>query len=64
MQLKDYQNTAIKKLLSRSKELLAQSGEKKIIFVLADFLSFIFESAFAIAFATGSAWMTIPGPPA
>lgn len=32
MQLKDYQNTAIKKLLSRSKELLAQSGEKKIIF--------------------------------
>ncbi len=32
MQLKDYQNTAIKKLLSRSKELLVQSGEKKIIF--------------------------------
>lgn len=32
MQLKDYQNTAIKKLLTRSKELLAQSGEKKIIF--------------------------------
>ena len=32
MQLKDYQNTAIKKLLSRSKELLAQSGGKKIIF--------------------------------
>lgn len=32
MQLKDYQNTAIKKLLSRSKELLAQRGEKKIIF--------------------------------
>ncbi|MDD3065878.1 MAG: DEAD/DEAH box helicase family protein [Endomicrobiaceae bacterium] len=32
MQLKDYQNTAIKKLLARSKELLAQSGEKKIIF--------------------------------
>lgn len=32
MQLKDYQNTAIKKLLSRSKELLAQSGEKKIFF--------------------------------
>ncbi|MBP7845871.1 MAG: DEAD/DEAH box helicase family protein [Candidatus Pacebacteria bacterium] len=32
MQLKDYQNTAIKKLLSRSKELLAQSGEKKVIF--------------------------------
>ncbi len=32
MQLKDYQNTAIKKLLSRSKELLEQSGEKKVIF--------------------------------
>ena len=32
MQLKDYQNTAIKKLLSRSKDLLAQSGERKIIF--------------------------------
>jgi len=32
MQLKDYQNTAIKKLLSRSKELLDQSGEKKVIF--------------------------------
>jgi superfamily II DNA or RNA helicase len=32
MQLKDYQNTAIKKLLIRSKELLAQSGEKKVIF--------------------------------
>jgi len=32
MQLKDYQNTAIKKLLARSKELLAQNGEKKIIF--------------------------------
>jgi len=32
MQLKDYQNTAIKKLLSRSKELLAQSGKKKVIF--------------------------------
>jgi len=32
MQLKDYQNTAIKKLLLRSKELLAQSGEKKVIF--------------------------------
>lgn len=32
MQLKDYQETAIKKLLSRSKELLAQSGEKKVIF--------------------------------
>lgn len=32
MQLKDYQNTAIKKLLSRSKELLTQSGERKIIF--------------------------------
>ncbi|MDD5738739.1 MAG: DEAD/DEAH box helicase family protein [Candidatus Pacebacteria bacterium] len=32
MQLKDYQNTAIKKLLARSKELLAQGGEKKIIF--------------------------------
>ena len=32
MQIKDYQNTAVKKLLSRSKELLAQSGEKKIIF--------------------------------
>ncbi|MFA5886288.1 MAG: DEAD/DEAH box helicase family protein [Patescibacteria group bacterium] len=32
MQLKDYQSTAIKKLLSRSKELLAQSGEKKVIF--------------------------------
>lgn len=32
MQLKDYQNAAVKKLLSRSKELLAQSGEKKVIF--------------------------------
>ena len=32
MQLKDYQNTAIEKLLTRSKELLTQSGEKKIIF--------------------------------
>lgn len=32
MQIKDYQDVAIKKLLSRSKELLAQSGEKKIIF--------------------------------
>lgn len=32
MQLKDYQNTAIKKLLTRSKELLAQNGEKKVIF--------------------------------
>jgi len=32
MQLKDYQNTAIKKLLTRSKELLAQSGGKKVIF--------------------------------
>lgn len=32
MQLKDYQNAAIKKLLTRSKELLAQSGEKKVIF--------------------------------
>jgi len=32
MQLKDYQNTAIKKLLTRSKELLVQSGEKKVIF--------------------------------
>lgn len=32
MQLKDYQNTAIKKLLTRSKELLAQIGEKKVIF--------------------------------
>lgn len=32
MTLKDYQNTAIRKLLSRSKELLSQSGEKRIIF--------------------------------
>lgn len=32
MQLKNYQNTAIKKLLTRSKELLEQSGDKKIIF--------------------------------
>jgi len=32
MQLKDYQNIAINKLLSRSKELLAQTGEKNIIF--------------------------------
>lgn len=32
MQLRDYQNTAIKKLLLRSKELLSQNGEKKIIF--------------------------------
>ena len=31
MQLKNYQNTAIKKLLTGSKELLEQSGEKKII---------------------------------
>jgi len=31
MQLKNYQNTAIKKLLTRSKELLEQNGEKKII---------------------------------
>ncbi len=32
MQLKNYQNTAIKKLFTRSKELLEQSGDKKIIF--------------------------------
>ncbi len=32
MRLKDYQNTAIKKLLSRTKELLVQNGEKKVIF--------------------------------
>ncbi len=32
MQLKNYQNTAIRKLLDRSKGLLAQSGEKRIIF--------------------------------
>jgi type III restriction enzyme len=32
MQLKEYQNKAIKKLLSGSKELLAQSGEKKVVF--------------------------------
>jgi type III restriction enzyme len=32
MQLKNYQNAAIKKLIVRSKELLNQSGEKKIIF--------------------------------
>ncbi len=32
MQLKDYQDTAIKKLLTRSKELLAQKCEKKIVF--------------------------------
>jgi len=32
MHLKEYQNTAIKKLLTRSKELLDQSGMKKIIF--------------------------------
>jgi len=32
MQIKDYQNTAVRKLLLRSKELLAQSGGKKIIF--------------------------------
>lgn len=32
MQIRDYQSTAINKLLSRSKELLAQGGEKKIIF--------------------------------
>lgn len=32
MQLKDYQNIAIEKLLKRSKELLLQSGERKIIF--------------------------------
>jgi len=32
MQLKNYQSMAIKKLLTRSKELLKQSGEKRIIF--------------------------------
>ena len=32
MILKDYQKTAIEKLLSRSKELLKQNGDKKIIF--------------------------------
>lgn len=32
MQIKDYQNTAIRKLLTRSKELLDQSGQKKIVF--------------------------------
>ena len=32
MQIKEYQDIAVKKLLSRSKELLVQSGEKKIIF--------------------------------
>ncbi len=32
MQLKDYQNSAVKKLLVRSKELLKSSGEKKLIF--------------------------------
>lgn len=32
MQLKDYQNIAINKLLLRSKELLTQSGDKKIVF--------------------------------
>ncbi len=32
MQLKSYQITAVDKLLSRSKECLSQSGEKKIIF--------------------------------
>jgi len=32
VELKNYQNTAIKKLLTRSKELLEQSGEKIIIF--------------------------------
>lgn len=32
MQIKEYQDIAVKKLLSRSKELLQQSGEKKIIF--------------------------------
>lgn len=32
MFLKEYQHRAIKKLLSRSKELLAQNGEKKIVF--------------------------------
>ena len=32
MQIKDYQDIAVQKLLSRSKELLAQNGVKKIIF--------------------------------
>lgn len=32
MQLKDYQNSAVQKLLLRSKGLLTQDGEKKIIF--------------------------------
>lgn len=32
MDLKDYQNSAVKKLLVRSKELLKSSGEKKLIF--------------------------------
>ena len=32
MKLKNYQETAITKLLSRSKELLTQSGVKKLIF--------------------------------
>ncbi len=32
MQLKDYQNTAVKKLLTRTKELLEQNGEKKVVF--------------------------------
>ena len=33
MLLKNYQNKAIKKLLSRSKELLEQRGERKIVFI-------------------------------
>ncbi len=32
MQLKDYQNVAVRKLLTRSKELLIQGGNKKVIF--------------------------------
>lgn len=32
MQLKEYQNSAINKLLLRSKELLGRSGERKIVF--------------------------------
>ena len=32
MQLKNYQNKAIKKLVSRSEELLEQSGQGKLVF--------------------------------
>jgi hypothetical protein len=49
MLLKNYQNTAVKKLLTRSVELLSENGNKKLVFksptgsgktiMMADFLS-------------------------